>query len=319
MRKETSKPHTVSPFSKIRPLDPSAVQWTAGFWSDHFQRCRDTTLDSIRAALEHPDNAATLRNFRVAAGHEEAPFQGHPWSDGDCYKWMEAMAWVYWVTKDAELGSELDELIELIAAAQDDDGYLNTQIQTTGKARWIRRFEHEDYNLGHLFTAACVHHHATGKRNFLEIALKAADCTYERFIHEGDAAATFGWNPVHMVGLVDLYRTTGDTKYLKLNSLFIDRRGTTSVPYPSAWDHCPGDQNQMRTPLREETEALGHAVTAIYLYCGAADMYLGGRHLPKDVHHRRHRSSIPRPNPQQGWRTRSLRLGVHPPARPRLQ
>jgi len=118
--------------------------------------------------------------------------------------------------------------------------------------------------MGHLMTAACIHHRATGKSSLLNIAKKTGDYLYETFKGRDRRLAHFGFNPSNIMGAVELYRTTQDNKYLQLAQIFVDMRGS-----------APGgtDQNQDRTPLRKETEAVGHAVTANYLYAGAADVY----------------------------------------------
>jgi DUF1680 family protein len=118
--------------------------------------------------------------------------------------------------------------------------------------------------MGHLMTAACDHHRATGKDNYLDIAVRTGDYLYDLFSPRPKELAHFGFNPSNVMGAVDLYRTTRDPKYLKLAGIFVDTRG--SVPGGS-------NQNQAAVPLRKEKEAVGHAVTATYLWCGAADVY----------------------------------------------
>ncbi len=252
----------------------NAARWTSGFWAERFALCRDVVLPKMKEALENPQNAAWLGNFRVAAGIEPGGHRGTNWSDGDCYKWLEAMAHVYAVDPRPQLDREMDYWIDLIARSQEDDGYLCTQVQLDPqKERWGRRHYHELYNMGHLMTAAAAHRRATGKENFVAVARKLADYLYGVFQPRPAALAHFGWNPSNIMGLVDLYRSTGEPRYLALAETFVDMRG--SAPQRGAmWAHDPpgGDQNQDRVPLREETEAVGHAVTAAYLWCGAADI-----------------------------------------------
>ena len=126
---------------------------------------------------------------------------------------------------------------------------------------------HELYNAGHCFTAAAVHLEATGKRSLLDVAVKLADYLCGVFLPTPPALANFGFNPSQIVGLVDLYRVTGEHRYLELAGVFVSNRG--SAPDPG----FNGDLNQDRVPLREETAAVGHAVTATYLWAGAADVY----------------------------------------------
>ena len=265
-----------APFQKMGQLAPGAVRWTTGFWADKFQLCQDVIIPSMWEALQVEDNGAVFSNFYVAAGLREGKHLGTNWSDGDCYKWMETVTHVYGVTGAVALADRLDELIDVIGQAQDPDGYLCTQIQMTEKERFEKTAHHELYNMGHLLTAACVHYRVTGKMNFLAIARKLAELLYTTFQPKPPALANFGWNPSNIMGLVDLYRATGESHFLELAGIFVDMRG--SAPQEGGWNQAASttdgtDQNQDRVPLREEFEAVGHAVTATYLYCGATDVY----------------------------------------------
>ena len=253
-----------SPYCRLKSVDSGSVRWTEGFWAKKFDLCRNVTIPRIRSAMDDPENAAVFANFAVAAGIREGTHHGTFWSDGDCCKWLEAVAHVYGVTGDEELDRVMDEHIQLIGKAQEPDGYICTQIQLTDKERWQERHHHELYNMGHLLTAACVHHSVTGKDNFLNVAKKLADYLYKLFQPRPPELTHYGWNPSNIMGLVDLHRATGDARYLELAGIFVDMRGS-----------APGgtDQNQDRVPLRRETKAVGHAVTATYLYCGATDVY----------------------------------------------
>ena len=260
--------HFPSKHGKMTGPALGVSRWTGGFWADRFELCRRTILPSMRRALEDPSNKGRLAYFRIAAGLEEGAHEGTDWSDGDCYKWLEAMAHVYGATRDPDLDRQMDEVIGWIAAAQEADGYLNTQITLNpAKQRWQNVHHHELYNAGHCFTAAAVHHEATGKGSLLEVAVRLADYLCGVFLPTPPALANFGFNPSQIVGLVDLYRVTGERRYLELAGVFVSNRG--SEPDPG----FNGDLNQDRVPLREETAAVGHAVTATYLWAGAADVY----------------------------------------------
>ena len=269
---------SLSQYRKLTPPAHEDVRWTEGFWAERFDLCQDHTIPSTWDAMNNPINSAVFSNFYVAAGLKEGKQLGVNWGDGDCYKWMESMSHVYSVTRDPKILEKLDELIAVIAQAQDEDGYLCTQIQLNPqKERWARRNHHELYNIGHLFTSASVHFEITNQRNFLEVAIKLADYLYSVFASRPPELAHAGWNPSHIMGLVDLYRATNDKRYLELAGIFVDMRGTGDEPVLTVrQDHFiredRGDQNQDRVPLREETDAVGHAVTAMYLYCGAADV-----------------------------------------------
>ena len=254
----------ISPYRKLHPAEVGAVRWGDGFWGEWFGRSQKTVLPGMRNALDEPGNGAVFRNFYVAAGLKTGKHLGTPWSDGDCYKWMEAVCHVYGVTRDQALVAQLDALIEVIALAQDEDGYICTQIQLTERERWVNLLFHELYNMGHLLTAAAVHYGVTGKTNFLQIAINLADYLHKIFQPRPIELAHFCFNPSNVMGAADLYRAINNPKYLELAQIFMEMRG--SQPGGS-------DQNQDNVPLKQETRAVGHGVTAGYLYCGAADVY----------------------------------------------
>ena len=255
---------SASPHVKFHNVDMDAVRWTDGFWAERFELCRNVTIPALVQVMQKPDNSANFQNLRIAAGLAEGKFFGNDWGDGDCYKLLEAAAAVYCLTGDSEIDRQMDQWIEVIGKAQAPDGYISTQIQLTGRQRWQDLRYHELYNMGHLLTAACVHHRATGKDNFLHVARKLGDYLCTVFLPRPRELAHFDFNPSNIMGAAELYRTTGDPKYLKLAQTFVEMRG--SAPGGS-------DQNQAKVPLRQEQEAVGHAVTAAYLWCGAADVY----------------------------------------------
>ncbi|MFQ6035646.1 MAG: glycoside hydrolase family 127 protein [Sedimentisphaerales bacterium] len=256
-----------SPYVKLRSVDIDDVKWTKGFWAEKFDLCHKVMIPNMWRLLKDPNISHAYTNFLVAAGLKKGEFKGTWWHDGDFYKWLEATAHVYAVTKDDGLDRLMDKVIEVIGQAQQEDGYISTPI-ILGYRNVTKRFEklnyHELYNMGHLMTAGCIHYRATGKPNLLNIAGKTGDYLYRTFKGRDRRLAHFGFNPSNIMGAVELYRTTQDDKYLQLAKVFVDMRGS-----------APGgtDQNQTRSPLRKETEAVGHAVTANYLYVGAADVY----------------------------------------------
>ncbi|MFG0253737.1 MAG: glycoside hydrolase family 127 protein [Rhodopirellula sp. JB053] len=262
-----------SPHVKLKSIGIGECQWTEGFWAEKFRQCEQVMVPYMGGLLKG-DIGHGYNNFKIAAGLQEGKHQGFAWHDGDFFKWMEACVYVHAVSQDHSIVSELDEIIRVIAAAQEDDGYLHTNIQIDGIAHFSNRKYHEMYNCGHLYTTACVHHRVTGKTNFLEIAIKNADLLYKLFQPQPKELCRFGFNQSQIMGLTELYRTTRDKRYLELAEIFINNRGKSAVVEdPSTEGYPIGDMVQERVPLREETEAVGHAVLAMYYYAGAADVY----------------------------------------------
>lgn len=248
--------------------------WTEGFWAEKFQICEESMVPYMGELLTG-DVGHSLNNFKIAAGLKEGEHKGMHWHDGDFYKYMEAAMYVYAQNGDEKILTELDGYIDIIGQAQEDDGYLQTQIQLRNQFdRYENRRFHEMYNSGHLFTSACIHYRISGQRNFLDIAIKHADLLHTLFMPESKQLGRFGFNQTQIMGLVELYRTTGDKKYLALAEKFINNRGKYKVEGSYSTQGYPiGDMVQERTPLRESSEAVGHAVLALYYYAGAADVY----------------------------------------------
>ena len=263
-----------SPFVKLKSINIGDCKWTEGFWADKFKICEETMVPYMGELL-CGDTGHALNNFKIAAGMKEGEHKGMRWHDGDFYKWLEAAMYVYAQNGDKKLLKQIDENIEIIGKAQEEDGYLQTQAQLRDDIeRFDNRRNHEMYNSGHLYTSACIHNRITGQRNFLDIAIKHADLLYTIFYPETKHYGRFGFNQTQIMGLVELYRTTQNKKYLKLAERFINRRGKFEVDHvPTTFGYPIGDMVQERTPLREANEAVGHAVLALYYYAGAADVY----------------------------------------------
>lgn len=277
----TAKKHTKaitntvdSPYVKLKSIDFGDCRWKDGFWADKENAAAQIMLPYMGDVL-CGDVGHGLNNFKIAAGEKEGEHKGFYWHDGDFFKYMEACMYIYSLTKDEALLKKLDEYIEWIGKAQEEDGYIHTHIQITeGAERFSNRKYHEMYNYGHLFIAASVHYRLTGKRNFLDIAIKQADLLCVYFMPDTKHYQRFGFNQTQIMGLVELYRTVRNEKYLKLAEKFINRRGTYKIEHDSTTEGYPiGDMVQERTPLKEAKEAVGHAVLALYYYAGAADVY----------------------------------------------
>jgi DUF1680 family protein len=252
--------------AKIFPVEFGETRWNGGFWGRIFDHCNTGMVLEMEKALLDKGNAAYLGNFDAASGRVPDRHYGTAWSDGDCYKWIEAVASVYSVEPSQELDALMDKYIEKIAAAQEADGYVCTQIQLVRqRRRWSRLENHELYNFGHLFTSAAVHNKVTGKTNFREVARKAGEYLYGVFTPRPKELVHFGFNPSQIMGCVDLYRATGDDRFLDLAEVFVDMRG---------FAFGGTDKHQSRVPVREEDEAVGHSVTGNYLWAGATDMLM---------------------------------------------
>lgn len=263
-----------SPHVKLKSINMGDCVWTEGFWADKFHVCEESMVPYMGEVLTGEVGHA-LNNFKIAAGQKEGEHQGMHWHDGDFYKWLEASMYVYAQTKDEKILKEVDEYIAVIAQAQEEDGYLQTQTQLRDHIdRYENRRYHEMYNTGHLLTSACIHHRISGQTNFLDIAVKHADLLYTIFMPDTRYYGRFGFNQTQIMGLVELYRTTGNSKYLALAEKFINNRGKYKVEHNETTQGYPiGDMVQERTALREADEAVGHAVLALYYYAGAADVY----------------------------------------------
>jgi len=209
-------------------------------------------------------------------------FYGMVFQDSDAYKWLEAAAYSLALRRDDELERYADELISLIAAAQDSDGYLNTYFTIKDRdKRWTNLLEgHELYCSGHMIEAACAYYEATGKRVLLDVAVRNAKCIYDRFIVQG--VKGIPGHPEIELALLKLYRLTNNAHFLELAKMFIDERGKDPAFFAkeaekrdwTVWGSDPwsNDYRQSAKPVREQSEATGHAVRAVYLYTGMADL-----------------------------------------------
>lgn len=266
-----SRKETVSGDYPITPVPFTSVKLTDDFWAPRIMKNARVT---IPIAFHHCETTGRIKNFEIAGGLDTGKFQTiYPFDDSDVFKIIEGASYSLQTFPDPALEGYLDAIIYKISLAQEDDGYLYTNRtiaeQHGGRGlhewahekRWLNDsiLSHELYNLGHLYEAAAAHYQATGKKSLLNIALKSADLVIN----------DIGWDkfkvyPGHQViemGLVKLYRITGEKKYLDEARFFLDYRG----PY--------GEQyNQAHQKVVEQNKAVGHSVRATYMYSGMADI-----------------------------------------------
>lgn len=252
-----------SPHKLLNPVPIENVRLNDAFWAPRLRMLVRVTLPSQYKLLEE---TGRLDNFKRAAGKIRGPFKGLVFNDSDVYKWVEAASFALAYERDEEVERLADAAVKDVVEAQDADGYLNTYFTfEQKKERWSNlRDLHEMYCAGHLFQAAVARHRATGKRDLLEAAVKFADHIYGVF-GPGRREGVDGHPEVEMA-LVELYRETGKREYLELAQIFVERRGRGLIGgSPYHLDH---------TPFKQMQELVGHAVRALYLCCGAADVYM---------------------------------------------
>lgn len=255
----------------IQPVPFTAVKLTDNFWAPRIKKNASVT---IPIAFGFCESTGRVKNFEIAAGRDTGKFQTiYPFDDSDVYKIIEGASYSLQTFPDPKLEVYLDTLIKKIGLAQEPDGYLYTNRtiaekhggkglhEWAGKNRWEMDsvLSHELYNLGHLYEAAVAHYQATGKRTLLDIALKSADLVNKDFGY--DRIKVYPGHQVIEMGLVKLYRVTGDKKYLDLARFFLDIRGPKGRSY-----------NQANLRPVDQTEAVGHSVRATYMYSGMADI-----------------------------------------------
>lgn len=258
-----------------------------GFWGSMLEKIRTQMIPfQLRALKDEVEGAApshAIENFEIAAGLKTGTFYGCVFQDSDVGKWIEAASYSLMLKPDKALESEIDRIIDIVGKAQQPDGYLNTYFTVKEpENRWKNLCEcHEMYCAGHMIEGAVAYYEATGKDSFLNIMCRMADCIYSVFGPDGTAG--YPGHPELELALYRLYGATGNEKYKQLANLFLDRRGTSpnyfdiekaaraGKVYHEFLKEDEHEYAQAHKPLREQTEAVGHAVRALYLYSGAAD------------------------------------------------
>lgn len=248
----------------LRPVPFTDVKLADGFFAPRLARNRTVT---IPACLDRCEETKRIENFAVAGKLRAGKHEGALYNDSDVYKVLEGAAYALSEQRDPRLEARVDGVIDLIAAAQQPDGYLNTFITLTApEKRWKNvRHGHELYCAGHLIEAAVAYDAATHKRKLLDVALKLAACI-EREFGWGRHQEPTG-HPELELALVKLARHTGERRWAELARFFVDVRGRKDRGTPSFEEYA-----QDHLPVREQQEIVGHAVRAMYLYCGMADL-----------------------------------------------
>ena len=257
-----------SSLQKLYPVNYAAVTVTDPFWSKRMATVADNT---INACVQYTENkTARIRNFEKAAAGT-GKHEGIYYDDSDVYKAIEAIAYSLKTHPNSELEKNTDSWIDKIAAAQLPDGYLNTYYQLGGlDKRWTDMEKHEDYNAGHLIEAAIAYYNTTGKDKLLNVAIRLADHIDSTF-----RLSNKPWVSGHQeieLALMRLYHHTKNRKYLEMAEWFLDQRGR-GLGKGVIWDQWKDPEYcQDKLPVKQQTEITGHAVRAMYMYTGAADV-----------------------------------------------
>jgi len=284
---------------KLKELPLKQVRIDDPFWNPWIQSNQDRTVAHVLKQLQDNGN---LRNFEIAAGKAQGQHRGPYWADSDVYKWMQGVSYVLATHPDPQLEATLDGLIASIAAAQRPDGYINTYVQIADPpSRWTNLgFQHEMFSLGSLIEAGVAHFEATGKRALLDVAIRAADHVDNTF-GPGKREGTSGHQQIEFA-LIALYRATGEQRYLRLAEFLLNERGKKPSVFEQEYERLSSTRTmdflgrtipvrglhdrfyrrdpekfdtsycQDHLPVREQSEAVGHAVRAVYLYAAMADV-----------------------------------------------
>ncbi|RCX22507.1 hypothetical protein DFP94_10187 [Fontibacillus phaseoli] len=267
------------------------VQIQDEFWNYYIQLVRDVVVpyqwEALNDRVGSAEPSGAVRNFKIAAGLEQGDFYGMVFQDSDIAKWLEAVAYLLEAKRDPALEEIADGLIDIIALAQQDDGYLNTYftVKEPGQ-KWTNLAEcHELYCAGHMIEAGVAYFQATGKRKLLDVVSRFADHIDSVFGTEPGKLAGYDGHQEIELALVKLYQATGNERYLRLGRYFVDQRGQKPSFYQIQLDerggktHWPSgneavdlEYNQSHLPVREQEKAIGHAVRLLYMLTGMADV-----------------------------------------------
>ncbi|OOG73352.1 glycoside hydrolase family 127 protein [Algoriphagus sp. A40] len=255
---------------QLQPHPFSEIKITDSFWKPKLEKVAKSALPA--SIYQTEEKTGRIRNFEKVAKKQGEAHEGIYYDDSDVYKALEAIAYSLQNIPDPALEQKADEWIDKIAAAQEPDGYINTFYSLTGlEKRWQDMEKHEDYCAGHLMEAGVAYYQATGKRKLLDVAIRMADHIDTQFRIPNKSWVS-GHEEIELA-LVKLYKVTGEQKYLELADWFLDQRGR-GYGKGAIWDKPEWGPNyaQDGVPVKEQKEITGHAVRAMYLYTGAADV-----------------------------------------------
>ncbi|WP_055107309.1 glycoside hydrolase family 127 protein [Paenibacillus ihumii] len=278
-------------FEHVERVPLNQVQIKDDFWSYYIDLVRSVVVpyqwEALNDRLEAAEPSGAIRNFKIAAGLEEGEFYGMVFQDSDVAKWLEAVSYLLESKPDPELESTADEVIEIIAKAQQEDGYLNTYytLKEPGR-RWSNLAEcHELYCAGHMIEAGVAYYRATGKRRLLDVVSRFADHIDSVFGTEPGKLRGYDGHQEIKLALVKLYHATGTERYLRLAQYFAEQRGQKpnfhemqlkergGVTHWTGINHAIDlEYSQSHAPVREQEKAIGHAVREVYMLTGLADI-----------------------------------------------
>lgn len=280
------------------PIGCENVKIQDTFWDQKMKLIYEKVLpyqwDALNDRIADAEPSHCIANFKTAAaitagtlspGDKDHPFKGFVFQDSDLAKWLEAAAFSLTWHQDGELEKRMDDAIDLICSAQQEDGYLNTYYIINGLEKRFTNLtdNHELYCLGHMLEAACAYYHARGKRKLLDAMIRYVDLVDSIFGPEEGKKKGYPGHEVIEMALVKLYEITGEEKHRKLAAYFIDQRGVQPLYFA---EEAKSNRNeffwkdsafqyayyQAHKPVREQEAAVGHAVRAVYLYSGMADV-----------------------------------------------
>ncbi len=269
------------------PLHKVIIQ--DAFWNRYVELVKKVLIpyqwDILNDKFEDIETSHCIKNFQIAAKRDTGDFYGAVFQDSDLAKWLEAVAYSLAVYPDERLERVVDEVIDLIEAAQEEDGYINTYFTIKDKSLRFTNLQegHELYCAGHFMEAAVAYYKATGKDRFIHVMRRFADLICDVFSPSKNAKGYPGHQEVE-IGLFKLYEVTGEIRYLNQAKMFLDRRGEKpnyfleemkKPEFKRIFDELKNydiSYSQSHLPIREQTMAEGHAVRAVYMYCAMVDI-----------------------------------------------